>query len=39
VVSWTIRADVIRKLDRSEIEPETASAQAGETPAFDAPPF
>jgi single-strand DNA-binding protein len=39
VVSWTIRADVIRKLDRSEIEPETASAQSGETPASDAPPF
>jgi single-strand DNA-binding protein len=39
VVSWTIRADVIRKLDRSEIEPETASAQSGETPASDAPQF
>jgi single stranded DNA-binding protein len=39
VISWTIRADVIRKLDRSEIEPETASAQSAETPASDAPPF
>jgi len=39
IVSWTIRADVVRKLDRSEIEPETTSAQSGETPASDAPPF
>ena len=39
VVSWTIRADVIRKLDRSEIEPETASAQSDETSASDAPQF
>lgn len=39
VVSWTIRADVIRKLDRSEIEPETSNSQSGETPAQDAPPF
>ena len=39
VVSWTIRADVISKLDRSEIEPETASEQSGETPASDAPQF
>jgi single-strand DNA-binding protein len=39
VVSWTIRADVIRKLDRSEIEPETASAQSDEASASDAPQF
>jgi single-strand DNA-binding protein len=39
VVSWTIRADVIRKLDRSEIEPEATRAQSSETPASDAPPF
>jgi len=39
VVSWTIRADVIRKLDQSEVEPETASAQSGETPASDGPAF
>jgi single-strand DNA-binding protein len=39
IISWTIRADVIRKLDRSEIEPETVSAQSSETPASDAPPF
>ena len=39
VVLWTIRADVIRKLDRSKIEPEATSAQSSETPASDAPPF
>jgi single-strand DNA-binding protein len=39
IISWTIRADVIRKLDRSDVEPETTSAQSGETPASDAPPF
>jgi single-strand DNA-binding protein len=39
IISWTIHADVIRKLDRSDIEPETTSAQSGETPASDAPPF
>lgn len=38
VVSWTNRADVVRKLDRSEIEPETPT-QSGESPAPDAPPF
>ena len=39
VVSWTIRADIIRKLDRSEIEPETPNSRSGEAPAPDAPPF
>jgi single-strand DNA-binding protein len=39
IISWTIRADVIRKLDRSEIEPEATRAQSGETPASDAPQF
>src|SRR5260370_41891426 len=34
---WCIRADVVRKLDRGEPEPETvASGSAGSTEALDA---
>jgi hypothetical protein len=40
IVSWTIRADVVRKLDRAELEPETPAARSGETAeATDAQPF
>jgi hypothetical protein len=31
ITSWTIRADVVRKLDRSEPAPESAAAPSGET--------
>ena len=30
ITSWTIRADVVRKLDRSEPEPQAPSAEAPE---------
>jgi single-strand DNA-binding protein len=40
IVSWTIRADVVRKLDRAELEPETPGPRPGETAeATDAQPF
>jgi single-strand DNA-binding protein len=40
IVSWTIRADVVRKLDRAELEPETPGPRSGETAeATDAQPF
>jgi len=31
ITSWTIRADVVRKLDRSKPAPESAAAPSGET--------
>ena len=37
ITSWTIRADVVRKLDRGEPEPEVATAT--EAPAGDGIPF
>jgi len=40
IVSWTIRAEVVRKLDRAELEPETPGPRSGETAeAADAQSF
>jgi single stranded DNA-binding protein len=36
ITSWSIHADVVRKLDRADIEPETAAARV---PQSDEPPL
>ena len=39
-ISWSIRADVVRKLDRGEPEPETAGATVDQEPvASEESPF
>jgi single stranded DNA-binding protein len=37
ITSWSIRADVVRKLDRGEVEPEVPAANGNAEP--DSPPF
>jgi len=39
ITSWSIRADVVRNLDRGEPEPETAPAGNGAVAAADGPAF
>jgi hypothetical protein len=39
IISWSIRADVVRRLDRSEPEPEPEATVSEQTPASDEAPF
>lgn len=39
ITSWTIRADVVRKLDRGETEPETSGVAAAPSESSDRAPY